>query len=183
MENDKQTLDSVVQTVAAEGVDIKGFRQFVFLRAKNKTLQRHPEWEKKGVLQPGALTRLSEGLAMSEILRRGRAVLEEFLALSKEELPLRKPKPVESQASASQTAPQPDEAVLTEVDKKVGPGGQTKLIMAACRGNLVEVKRLVTEEKANVHVRDNSGMTAEEKARMMGFCEVVDFFVSLRTIT
>lgn len=181
MENGKQTLDLAIQSVAVDGVDVKGFRQFVFLRAKSKTLRRHPEWEKKGVLQPGALTRLSEGMAISEILRRGKSVLEEYLSVSKEELPLRKPKTVEE--IIPPTAPQPEDLVLTEIDKKIGPGGQNRLIMAACRGNLVEVKRLVTEEKANVHVRDNSGQTAEDKARMMGFCEVVDFFVSLRTIT
>lgn len=64
---------------------------------------------------------------------------------------------------------------IADIDKAVHPGGITELMMAAMNGDLDIVKELVEEKKADTSVRCNSGLTAYERARDMGYKAVSDY--------
>lgn len=177
-QKDDSLLDPLSEEVSRRlssqlGFEVNRFKlkEFVFSRAKREIFSQHPDWEEEGKLQPGAISRLCKINIIIDLQNIDSAFIQELSDfLSK------KPEVVEEVVSPVIFQYKPKEkAIARSIDQKVGPGGMTRLHMAAYEGNLEEVKRLVEIEKANVSIKDNSGMTAWDRANIRDFTEIMSY--------
>lgn len=153
-------------------------KRFVYSRAKQKIIALHPKWMDKGVLGPESLAHFTEKSVLIDLNYYSNSVMAEFLAAIECNIIRKEEKIVEVVAEKVV-----ENKCYGEVDKKVGPGGQTVLMMAAGRGDYEEVVRLVEVEKARIDVVDNKGMTAAVRAQRLGHARVAQYLMQIRTIT
>lgn len=65
------------------------------------------------------------------------------------------------------------------INQPVGPGGLTRLHLAAMDGEYGEVQRLVEQEKADPSVTDNLNKTPRDRARAFGHHRVAEYLESI----
>jgi len=180
---EEQLLDPLSAQVSAKlngfagGVSICRFKlkEFVYFRAKQRILHKHPDWDDEEVMTKEALARLVDIDARLDYQEDLQRLVEEFCALAKEEaqdpeVPARVQKHEASNRLIFEkefVETHPDKAV----DKPVASGRRTLLHLACEQGNYDEVVRLVEQEKAKVTIKDASNWTPKERARFFNTTE------------
>ena len=155
-------------------IDRCKLREFIFSRAKREILSQHPDWADKGKLQPGALMRLSQVNAVIDLQNMTPQMVEEI-----SEFFNNPPEPVVEVPSPIVFQPKlKEKQVLREIDQRVGPFGKTRLHLAVDAQNFIEIKRLVEEEGASVHVKDNAGKTPWDRANLADFTEIATYLAN-----
>lgn len=158
------------------GVTIDRFklREYIFSRAKRNILDQHPDWAEKGVLQPGAIARQSQVNAVIDLQNITSQMIEEISEFFKNppEIIVEAPSSIVFQPRLK------EKLVLREVDQKAGSFGKTRLHLAVDAQDLDEIKRLVEEEGANVHVKDNAGKTPWDRANLADFTEIASYLAN-----
>jgi ankyrin repeat protein len=152
-------------------VDRFRLREFLFSRAKKKILDQHPDWSEKGKLQIGALQRLSEVNAIVDLKNPTPEMIDEIISF------LNEPPPIVTPPSVA-FYPRFNKHPVKEIDQKVGSFGKTRLHLAVDAQNLEEIKRLVEQEGANVHVKDNAGLTPWDRANLADFTEIARYLAN-----
>jgi hypothetical protein len=155
-------------------IDRFRLREFIFSRAKREILNQHPAWAEKGKLQPGALTRLAQVNAIIDLQNITSQVFDEIIEFFNSQ-----PEPViEEPSSLVFQTRLKEKPVFRSIDQKVGQFGKTRLHLAVDAQDFDEVKRLVEEEGASVHVKDNAGKTPWDRANLADFTEIAAYLAN-----
>lgn len=173
---EEQLLDPLSEQISvklngfAGGIAICRFKlkEFVYCRAKQRILSKHPDWENVDKLDKESLARLVDIDARLDYQDDLQRLVKEFCCLSKQDLV---DPAVPARTQQHETTNRmifekelPEVHKDRDIDKPIATGRRTALHMACEHGNYDEVVRLVEQVGAKVSIRDASNWTPKDRA-------------------
>lgn len=142
------------------------FSHFVFLRAKDAILSKHPDWL-DGKMDKETLDRIAYLNATVDCNNCLNSLMVEFMKHS-EDIRLKESLLVLAETVKRHNTEQNKVIPVVNIDKPVKSGKRTLLHMACEEGSYDEVVRLVEICGASIHVKDANGWTPKDRASMIG---------------
>jgi hypothetical protein len=163
-------------SVAGGTITKARLREFVFNRAKDLLVRLHPDWLGENKITKDAFDRLCQMNMRIDFSRSLTQIMREFNEAEAQ-------RSIESQDIVDERAKEVrnflfhDEACkhASGVNARIHRGGQTRLHVEACDGNLDAVRNLVENCNASLTIEDNAGMTAEQACFYMGRIEIANY--------